>query len=184
LVNNWIAAAPSTRGVDPILTKVKTLIGYDGAGRATSVTMPVADGTTSTAQGQKTYVYGSGTTTVKTAGVGRHTAGHRRDPHRDLRCRPAPAHRHVPSGATSSQTWNVRDQLLSSIDPAGRETSYVYDPMGRTLETDGPAAQSCFTGGIGDNADGYTRGANSICSTAAKPRTNYDEGIPGLAATW
>lgn len=76
------------------------------------------------------------------------------------------------TGRVISHTWNVKDKELSSTDAAGRVTTKVYDAKDRLTDTYGPAPASCFTGQLPKP---------ECAETVPHSKTNYDEGINGLA---
>ncbi|WP_176926858.1 PA14 domain-containing protein [Actinokineospora alba] len=79
------------------------------------------------------------------------------------------------TGKVTSQTWSGKDQLLTSTDSAGRVSTKTYDAQDRPVDDYGPAPASCFTGQVPTAA---------CAATVPHSRTNYDEGINGLAVAW
>ncbi|MEU4448304.1 PA14 domain-containing protein [Actinosynnema sp. NPDC050801] len=79
------------------------------------------------------------------------------------------------TGHTTSQTWSVKDRVLTSTDAAGRVSTNVYDAVDRLTDKYGPAPASCFTGLVPTAA---------CAATVPHTRTNYDEGLNGLAAAF
>jgi RHS repeat-associated protein len=171
LVNDWIAADPTHRAATDT---VATTFTYTSDGKLTSVTSPAPDGATESLRPQKTYTYGTGTTSVDVAGL-------------DLSGAPAGAHASTATydsgwrstsvtsalGVTASQTWSNEDQLLSSTDAQGFMRTTIYDSF-TDLPTDsyGPAPASCF---------GSDRKPLVSCPiTMAHSSTGYDQGLHGL----
>ena len=176
LANDWIAAAPSTRTA--LQSLVSTLIEYQD-GKVTSVTLPAPDGATASLRPQTTYTYTEGQTAVNVAGLdltSRPPGTNAREVTYDSGWRATSAE--SASGLTSSQTWSVEDQLLSSTDAAGRMSTTIYDSY-TDLPTDsyGPAPVACFTAQRTPTADG-------ACSKMPHTTTSYDQGMQGLHVTY
>ncbi len=76
-------------------------------------------------------------------------------------------------GVTSTQTWSVKDQLLSATNSLGIMTTTIYDPKSdRATDSYGPAPASCF---------GTDRLPLATCVVKpAHTKTNYDQGLVGL----
>jgi RHS repeat-associated protein len=173
LVNDWIKADSSRSHTD----SVATLIGYTG-GKVTSVTAPAPDGASEALRPKKSYVYGTGATSVDIDGL-------------DLSGAPAGAHASTvtydsawratsttsPLGLTSTQAWSPDDLLLSSTDAWGRMSTTIYDDF-TDLPTDGygPAPASCF------GSDRKPLGSCPIVMGHTK--TRYDEGFHGLDVSY
>lgn len=79
------------------------------------------------------------------------------------------------TGKTTSTTWNSKDLKLTTTDGAGRVSSTVYDHNDRPTDQWGPAPASCFTG---------QQPTVACAATMPHTRTNYDEGMQGLAVSW
>ncbi|GAA0233374.1 PA14 domain-containing protein [Saccharothrix mutabilis subsp. mutabilis] len=77
------------------------------------------------------------------------------------------------TGRTTSTTWNSKDLQLTGTDAAGRVSTTVYDHNDRPTDKYGPAPASCFAGQVPTAA---------CAGTVPHTRTNYDEGLQGLAA--
>ncbi len=171
LDNDWLVA-DNTRVPAPANA---TTIAYDGSSRATSVALPAPDGVTESTRPQKTYTYdtANSTTYVDTAGldVSSSPIGHAAKAVYDGALRQTAGT--SASGLTSVRTWSDKDQLLSSTDPSGLESTRIYDPQSdRLTDSYGPAPASCF---------GSDRKPLSSCSiTPAHSSTNYDQGLVGL----
>ncbi|MCP2168215.1 PA14 domain-containing protein [Goodfellowiella coeruleoviolacea] len=171
LVNDWVAVDLAGRNN---IAEVLTAISYDtssGKPKATSVTSPApAIGQPRPAHSYR-YV-GTGETQVDTAGLAPATGFSRKvtfdEAYRQLTDTDA-------TGKTTRQEWNVKDQVVATIDAAGRKTTTIYDHADRQTDTYGPAPESCFAG--------LTPTA-ACASTVDHNHTGYDEGINGLAATY
>lgn len=186
---------------DPAFNVTRTEFGYDSDptsatyGRVTSVTLAAPDGTSATARPKKTYGYdvAGRTSTVDVAGLetaelpsaGQHGMTATYDA--DLRQLTATG----PTGLTSSQIWNGKDQLLSATDPQGRMSTTIYDPVtDRVTDTYGPAPAACFTA-----QRTWTGQTNAACPVVpAHSSTKYDTvynataktttSLNGLQAAW
>lgn len=163
-VNDWMAYAHVSDD-----TNARVQIAYTG-NRATSVTLPAADGLTAAGRLTTSFTYDltHSTTTVTRTGI----AGTARtvtydDGYRQLTDTSA-------SGLTTSQTWSAKDQVLSSTDAAGRMTTTLYDARDRATDTYGPAPAACF--------DAATRLPVASCPiTPGHTRTRYDTTVAGTA---
>src|SRR5690606_5364875 len=157
---------------------VATSFGYDTSGRLTSVTLPAPDGATTSERPQKNYSYGPGTTSVEIVGLTDET-GAPVNPASTVSYDPAWRATSTTSamGLTSSQSWNSKDQVLSSTDAWGRTSTTIYDEF-TDLATDsyGPAPTSCF---------GTDRKPVSSCPIAVgHTSTAYDQGLHGLQTSY
>jgi len=181
-----------------------TWIGYDSAGRVSTVTQPQpAPGQ---ARPQRTYSYapaannpGAGVTHVSIAGFSPAAAG----------ASPAGAANTVgydsqsrvvsqtnSTGLAGYTTWDSQSRPIIAVDSAGEQTSTVYDLDSNVTGVYGPAPVACFdpstvpTGVTPQGpATGYLPLANSATASGcgvAVPHTHYgyDEGMPGLADTY
>ncbi|GDY32781.1 hypothetical protein GTS_44140 [Gandjariella thermophila] len=120
LVNDWIAADPANRANR---TDILTVVGYDNSAnpkpKATSVTLPVPDGSTTTPRPAHSYRYDppNQQSFVDVAGLSPAVGFAEKvtydDADRTLTTTDA-------TGKTTSHTWNVKDQPLTSTDTAGR----------------------------------------------------------------
>lgn len=170
LINDWVAVDPATR--DTEMSRLQ--VAYDGTGaspkawKATSVTLPAADGVTAAGRLATSFTYASPTTTyVDRTGI----TGHARTVTFDGAWRQLTDV--SPSGLTSAQVWDpAKDLVLSSTDPAGRMSTTLYDSRDRATDTYGPAPASCF------GAD--RKPVASCLATTAHQSTRYDEGLNGL----
>ena len=126
-----------------------------------------------------TYTYNEGTTAVNVAGLdlsSRPPGTNAREVTYDSGWRATSVK--TASGLTSTQTWSVEDQLLSSTDAAGRMSTTIYDSY-TDLPTDsyGPAPAACFT-------PQRTPTTAAGCATMPHSTTTYDEGMQGLQVTY
>lgn len=79
------------------------------------------------------------------------------------------------TGKTASTTWSVKDQELTTTDGAGRVSTTVYDAQDRPTDKYGPAPASCFNGQLPKP---------ECAATVPHTKTNYDEGLNGLAVSF
>jgi RHS repeat-associated protein len=189
---DWIKVVGSGRTAN---STNGTTFAYNDLGQVSTVTLPDPTGATVDAkQTQKSYGYtyddtpsgdpdhpvavaGSGTTTVDLLHQESSSTGHSLVVDFDEAWRAT--NLTGPSGLQTRKYWNAQDQLRTSTDPAGFETSTVYDAVTK-LPTDsyGPAPTSCFNNTPGDPHRGdYLPGACSI--TAPHTSTEYDTGLAG-----
>ena len=168
-----VATDPS--GLNNDTTRV--VIGYDGNGRAASVTLPVpnAGDTPALSAPAHSYTYTSATETrIAVAGLSP-TSGFSRkvtfDSTTGLPLTDTDATGHVTTTA-----WDSQERPISTTDAAGLTTTTIYDTNGYATDEYGPAPASCFTGQL----------PNGSCTSPAVPHasTAYDEGIKGLAGTY
>ena len=210
------AACPSgTSGLS--VAPVDTQVCYDSSGRVASVTQPAP--VPGALRPARTYVYfpatdGSGTTYLKIAGFSpsNHAPGNgsgyaeRTDydaQGRVIRETDSAGHATTTVWATATTPGRIcspacggQDEPIVTADPAGEQTSTVYDTDGNVTDTYGPAPVACFSGGWPTGVTptapvtGYLPVANPQgtvgCGVSAVPHTHngYDEGIAGLAATY
>ncbi len=126
---------------------VRTVIAYDAAARAASVTLPAPTAADVNTRPAHSYVYGTGSTDVHVAGLAEPLGYARRV-----------AYNTTPSwyvgqitsdtdatGKTTTFSW-LGERLSYTIDPAGMKTTFIYDAMRRLSDGYGPADQSCFSG--------------------------------------
>ena len=180
-VNDWLAANPA---VDPsgaqllIRAEYNTTAGSVDFGKVTKVTLPAADGTTTTPRLWTSFTYqepatltSPGTTFVDQAGITGGASGHARTVHFDQALKLTQDIN--PSNLTTTQTWAPgKDLLTATSDPAGRTTTYLYDSRDRLTDTYGPAPASCF--------DPTGRPVSGCAITPAHSTTAYDQGMAGL----
>ncbi|HLF40221.1 MAG TPA: PA14 domain-containing protein, partial [Acidimicrobiia bacterium] len=120
----------------------KTLIGYDGASRVSTITAPVAIAAMPEAQRpRRTYSYAGTQTTVAVAGL--LTNG---GPARTVTL---DAYGHATSeldaaGITTTNVWDTANDRIVKVTRAGLVTTYFYDAAGRLTETYGPGAPGEF----------------------------------------
>ncbi|MET4783341.1 PA14 domain-containing protein [Glaciihabitans sp. UYNi722] len=171
LANDWLVA-DNTRV--PAAANATT-IGYDSSNRATSVTLPAPDGVTTANRPQKTYTYDAAnrTTYVDTTGLDITTSpiGHAAKVVYDGALRQISGT--SASGLVSTRTWSDKDQLLSSTDPTGLQSTTIYNPQSdRPTDSYGPAPVSCF---------GSDRTPLASCAiTPAHSATSYAQNLAGL----
>ncbi len=167
-VNDWILADPTHRSQTP---EDSTSIGYDGSNRVMSVTLPAPDGVTGASRPQKSYNYGTGTASVDVAGL----TGHANTVTYDSGWRTTSST--TAMGLTSSQTWSNKDQLLTSTDPWGHESTTVYSAYtDLPIHTYGPAPTTCFTS---------TGSLSGTCPIApAHTSIVHDLGLAGLSVSY
>jgi RHS repeat-associated protein len=161
----------------------RTVISYDGSGRASGVRLvsPQAGDP----RPEHAYAYPSSTQTdVNVAGLLQpgvfnlarrvtFDAAGRMTSDRDT------------AGLVANFVWDNEDKLISQTEPGGLKTTTVYDQADRPVESHGPAPGGCF--GVAPGEPGWSgERPNSSCSATPVPvaRTAYDEGIKGLAAEY
>ena len=149
-------------GVRPGDGSLATLIGYDGQGRATTVTAPAP--TLGATAATKTYTYSSGATVIATSGIAPTSQVSFDANLRQLSATDA-------TGKTATKTWDVADRPTTTVGPDGVKSSTVYDSHGWATDTYGPGPASAFTGQVGN-------------STVAHTTTAFDQNMAGLAAAW
>ena len=165
LIADWLAA-DTTRVTGPANL---VQLAYTGT-KVTSVTLPAADGVTTTGRLATTFAYQAGTTHVDRTGITGTVTGHARTVTFDAALRQLADT--TSTNLTATQVWNDKDQILSATDPAGRMTTTVYDSRDRATDTYGPAPAACF---------GADRKPVSSCPVIpAHTSTGYDEGMQGL----
>lgn len=174
-VNDWIAAAPTTRTANSL---TGTTVSYDTSGRVSTVTLPAPDGATANLQPQKTYTYGAGVSYVDTAGL-TVPAGTGSDSHAvkaSFNSQLQTTSAVTAEGLTAQTEWNSKDEKLWSLDAQGVKSTTIYDSQDRPTDNYGPAPASCF---------GSDRKPVSGCAiTPAHSTTRYDEGMKGLDVQW
>jgi len=160
-----------------------TTISYDGQGRATSVSLPPATPTASSQQKTYTYDPANGIAYVDVTGLDLTGSpiGHASKVTYDSGWRATSATSAM--GVTSTQSWSGRDQLLSSTDSTGHESTTLYDPISdRATDSYGPAPASCFPA-ASTNADSSNtdRTPLATCPSTGMPpahtSTSYDTGL-------
>jgi len=175
VANDWLAAhgVTSLTGVEA----EETTIAYNGnTGEAVSVMLPVPDGA-SAPQPTKDYSYAPsascalqsgayGTTCVDEVGLSLPTGSHARIASYNSSLRSTGDVDAM--GLSDSKTWDNSDDLLTSVNPQGMETSTVYDWEKRPTDSYGPAPYTCF------NATGVPSGTCAV--TPAHTATTYDNG--------
>jgi len=161
LAADWIAAQGS--GFLPSANQ-QTTIGYDSSGRAASVTLPSPTGNAATARPEKDYAYSSGSATV--------TAKPQSSPTRSVTFDSVLRELtdSTARGVTTTNTWDNHDDLLTSINGQGEESTAVYDWQDRPTDSYGPAPSSCFVGQV----------PSGSCAAAPHSTTSYDQGLNSL----
>jgi RHS repeat-associated protein len=175
LANDWLIADSS----HIVGAANATTITYDTSNRATSVTLPAGDGTTSASRPKKTYTYDTppGTTLIDAAGLDLTGSpiGHAGKVTYDSALRQLTGT--TASGLTSTRSWSTKDQPLASVDASGFETTTIYDPQSdRPTDSYGPAPASCFTASRLPLASCLPKPAHSS--------TSYDANLTGLNAAY
>jgi YD repeat-containing protein len=164
LGSDWLMANPGQS-----TTHLGTEIAYDGSGKVSSVTLPSPTGTSQSDRPQKSYVYGSGSTEVITAGL-EESSSVSFDSSWRLTSATSPL------GLTTSKSWGPNDTVLSTIDPQGLVSTTLYNAQDRPTDTFGPAPAECF---------GPDRRPTTPCSvTPAHNQIFYDGGLRGLRTTY
>lgn len=166
---DWVAQAASSRDTDA----ARTLITYDGSGRAIGVQLASTTGLTSdTARQGHTYTYSTTApeATVNIAGLtpaqgfyGKFVwdAAGRTTSATDV------------AGVVTQMTYNNADQVTSTKNLAtGRQSTAIFGPDNRLTDSYGPAPSSCF----GTDNKPLT---GSCTSSVAHSITEYDTGLPG-----
>jgi RHS repeat-associated protein len=178
LNNDLIACGPSTcssyYGSDTASsigadTKHMWLVAYNGpGGQVKSVTAPLPG--PSLPQPAHSYTYNYHITQVHDALIPDNSSGYVRKVVFDNLGRTQQDF-DLAGVATATNTWDSNNQLLTTSDATGIETSHVYDAAHRLTDTYRPGSPSEF------RSDGTS-------TTAPHTHTGYDEGMNFLAATW
>lgn len=83
------------------------------------------------------------------------------------------------TGKTTTHEWDMTDKPLSTVDPAGRKSTTIYDARHNPTDSYGPAPANCF--GVDRRPlPSPPTGCDKIPHTS----TAYDESLTGLAGTW
>jgi RHS repeat-associated protein len=197
---DWVNVAGSGRS---FTTANETTIGYDAAGRATSVTLPAPDGVTASTSPKKTYTYNmyadasggttspvpigaaTGTTDVDVTGAYAAPAGHSEVVTFNSSLQQLTST--APSGLTTQNLWNNHDDLLATLTPQGQESTSIYDSQDRETAGFGPAPANCYAANSLTTAGAQNPGTGS-CAALSTPveqsTTSYDSGLQGLDAQW
>ncbi|UUV30726.1 PA14 domain-containing protein [Amycolatopsis roodepoortensis] len=172
LINDWIAADPANRSG---ATDIRSEISYDtSSGKPKVSGVLVQAPSPGQARPQRGYTYdaASRSTTLSVAGLNPATGFFSKvtydDADRLLSTVDA-------TGKSTGQTWNAKDQKLTSTDPAGRVSTTVYDHADRPTDVYGPAPASCFAAQLPTAA---------CAGTVTHTHTGFDEGLPGLSAAF
>lgn len=204
-----------TTGTGLSVPPTSTQVCYDSSGRVARVTQPAP--TPGAPRPSRTYTYdpasdGSGTTYLQIAGF---TPDNNSGPGgtaewTDYDSQGRVIRQSDSAGHVTTTVWaNAmttpgricattcgEDEPIATADPAGEQTTTVYDQFGNVTDIYGPAPVACFSGGwptgVTPNypVTGYLPVANpqgtAGCGVPAVPHAHngYDEGITGLAATY
>ncbi len=169
LANDWFMANPTVTASALQSTTIKY---YDGTDKVEAVTLPAPDGLTASLRPKKTFVYGTGQTTVAVDGLNLLAGGQAlRTVTYDAAWRQLTDT--SPSGLTSRQEWSPKDQILSTTSAQGLKTTTIYDGNDRPTDVYGPASADCF------NANRVP----AACPFAAHTITEYDS-LTGLHAAY
>ena len=210
------AACPSgTAGLS--VAPVDTQVCYDSSGRVASVTQPAP--TPGAPRPGRIYTYaptadGSGSSYLQIAGFTPNDAiagavtGYAERTDYDAQSRVI--RKTDSAGHTTTTVWAKAtawgslcgatcgaDEPIVTANPAGEQTSTVYDTDGNITDTYGPAPLACFSSGTWPAGvtptapvTGYLPVENpqgtTGCGVSKVPHTHngYDDGITGLAATY
>ena len=182
VTNDWLGASSGTAAS-------QVSINYRPDGRVSSVVLPAANGTSGT-QPEKDYTYGDtlatpvpNTTYIDIPGLNLTGSpiGHAGKVSYDSGWRAATTTSAM--GVTATQSWSSKDQLLSSSDFTGHESTTLYDPVSdRATDTYGPAPAGCFlSASTNPNSSNTDRTPTATCPgtgmPAAHTSTSYDTGL-------
>jgi len=174
-VRDPLAADAVAAGVRTNDDTTRTLITYDGTGRAASVTLAKPLATTPGNERPKhTYNYTSATVT----GVDRDVAGTPQVDRTVTFDESARLTRDTDAtGKYTDTVWDgVSDRVTSTTDAAGLRSTTIYDTRERPIEQYGPAPTAWF-GTDNKPLAGYV-------SQVPKSTTTYDQNVVGLAANY
>lgn len=199
----WQAADPANRAAAPVTTDIGyTWVAPQSAGSTnirptytpvsapypvgsvplvTSITEPSPDGSTTTPRPEDTYTYvGLNETQVHVAGLATTVD---RDVTYDASGRVLSSTTATGQKVTTNWDAGGQDLPVSITDPAGRETTTVYDWADRATDSYGPAPSACFQSNGTPVASPPTS-----CGTIPHTHTGYDTNttgtrIPGLEAS-
>jgi RHS repeat-associated protein len=153
----------------------RTVVAYDGSGRAQAVTLALPTTGVGVTQPQHSYRYVSGSETqVDVAGLAQPN-GYARRATFDTTGRAVTVY--DTAGLATTTQWDPADRPITSVDATNRKSTTIYDAAGRATDAYGPAPVTCFTGQV----------LNGTCTGTAVPphtATGYDEGINGLGAAY
>ncbi|GAA1216346.1 hypothetical protein GCM10009655_14550 [Rhodoglobus aureus] len=165
LANDWLAATSTAPAAESTVEIV-----YDADGKATSVTLPAPDGTTTAERPKKTFTYDGNSTYVDVDGLTLPPGAHAKTVTFDSAWRQLTVTSAM--GLTASQVWNTDDMILSATDATGLMTTTIYDGEDRATDSYGPAPVSCF------GAD--RRPLPSCAIEPAHTETAFDDLLEGL----
>jgi RHS repeat-associated protein len=172
-----IRSDPAADDSDPSLAAhpISTVITYDSAGRAATITQPEPQ--PGEARPAHTYSYTSSTaTSVAAAGLTSTTGKLRQVTFDSLGRLAADTDQ---AGRTVHTAWDTGNNQIASWDDAtGLKSTSVFDDLGRETDSWGPASTSWWTSASSGGAP-----TTNSASTPHKT-TGYDQGISTLGATW
>ena len=174
-VRDPLAADAVAAGVRSNDDTTRTLIAYDGSGRAMSVTLAKPLATTPNNERPKhTYAYTSTTLTR----VDRDVAGTPQVDRTVTFDESARLTRDTDAtGKFTDTVWDgVSDRVTSTTDPAGLRSTTIYDSRERPIEQYGPAPATWFGT---DN-----KPLPAFVAQVPKSTTTYDQNVVGLAANY
>jgi len=182
--NDWLRVPnPTPARAASDANAVKIL--YNADGTAQSVTLPASDGVTAAGRQQKTYTYdpAHGTAYVDVTGLDLtgSAIGHASKATYDSGWRATSSTSAL--GVKATQSWSDKDQLLSTSDFTGHESTTLYDPLSdRATDTFGPAPASCFAAAsTNPNSSNTDRTPAATCPGTGMPpahtSTSYDTGL-------
>ena len=157
-------------------TKHMWLVGYSGS-RVASVTAPLPG--PNLPQPAHTYSYDSSATRVHDALIPDNSLGYVRKVVFDSINRTLQDF-DLAGKATATNTWDTSNNLLSSTDATGIETTHVYDAAHRPTDSYGPG-RACLDP---PSCSASEFASDGTSSTAPHSQTGYDENMNYLSATW
>jgi YD repeat-containing protein len=175
--NDWVMHAGGSDGVESTVSiSYESTPGDSQRLRVSTVTLPAPDGITATLRPKKTYTYGTGQTTVATAGITGVTTSTYDSAWRQTSAKSV-------LGLTTIQQWHAtKDLLLAAVDPAGRKSTRIYDSNDRVTHSYGPAPSGCYDPNREPWPDAATRSGCGIIP--ALTSTTYDAGLKGLSTVY
>ncbi|HEY6736996.1 MAG TPA: PA14 domain-containing protein [Candidatus Saccharimonadia bacterium] len=166
-----------------------TQITYDSLGRVLNITAPAA--TSGATRQQHNYEYhpvGDSVTVPATGGYSLlHIAGDA-EPNNFSRKVSYDTTLRTTADAnnanlTTSTVWDpIKDEVLSTTDPTGMESTTLYDFSDRPTDQYGPAPTAWFDNNPTDSA--YRQPLTSYVNQVPRSQATYDQNIHGLAAAY
>ena len=142
-----------------------TIITYDSQGRVATVQQPSTTGWSAADRPGRTYTYGSGSTSVAIAGF-TPASGYAQTVFYDSRGRIT---KQLNSAELATSTaWDGLNRAIATVDPAGEQTSTVYDANGNVTDKYGPAPVACFSGGWPAASPRRGRRSSATCRSPAR----------------